>query len=88
MKRKYILVFAFLMFAFLFSCKCSKRLNVTEETIKNDYKYFDVTININNERYNFIKSSILLICIADTADSPNTLTRAASITTTRVVDKT
>ena len=57
MKRKYLLICVCLIIIFLFGCKCNKRSKITADEIKNDYKYFDVTININNEKYQFIKSS-------------------------------
>lgn len=57
MKRKYLLIFVCLLTIFLFGCKCSKCSKMTADKIKEEYKYFDITININKNKYQIIKSS-------------------------------
>ena len=54
MKKNYLLIAFCLLSVFLFSCKCSK---TSTESIKKEYKYFDIILNINNEKYQLIKSS-------------------------------
>lgn len=57
MKRKYILIFVCLLTIFLFGCKCNKCSKMTADKIKDEYKYFDITVTINKNKYQIIKSS-------------------------------
>lgn len=56
MNKKILIIIACIFTLLLCGCKCNKCSKATIESIKKDYPYFDVTLNINNESYQIIKS--------------------------------